>query len=89
MLVNVNVNQLQNANLLELQLWSKSVHKDTYWIFDGEVSKNLNTLKVLVSISNKDTANFSVRTNNNDNCIKDFTSDLPEKLIIKYNQWSM
>ena len=83
MLVNVNVNQLQNANLLELQLWSKSVHKDTYWIFDGEVSKNLNTLKVLVSISNKDTANFSVRTNNNDNYIKDFTSDLPEKLIIK------
>ena len=70
MLVNVNVNKLQNANLLELQLWSKSVHKDTYWIFDGEVSKNLNTLKVLVSISNKDTANFSVRTNNNDNCIK-------------------
>ena len=45
--------------------------------------KNLNTLKVLGSISNKDTANFSVRTNNNDNCIKDFTSDLPEKLIIK------
>ena len=83
MLVNVNVNQLQNANLLELQLWSKSVHKDTYWIFDGEVSKNLNTLKVLVSISNKDTASFSVRTNNNDNYIKDFTSDLPEKLIIK------
>ena len=83
MLVNVNVNKLQNANLLELQLWLKSVHKHTYWIIDVELSKNLNTLKVLVSISNKDTASFSVRTNNNHNCIKDFTSDLPEKLIIK------
>ena len=39
MLIHVNVNNLHIANLLELQLWLKSVHKDTYSIIDVEPSK--------------------------------------------------